>query len=72
MTDQLTPRQKISLLVKKHELGYMVNPGGAQFTNLQKGIKIHVFNHDYQQDYETLFSGLCALGLEQPSFPSEP
>jgi hypothetical protein len=42
MTDQLTPRQKISLLVKKHELGFMVNPGGAQFTNRQKGIKIHV------------------------------
>jgi hypothetical protein len=64
MTDQLTPRQKISLLVKKHELGYMVNPGGAAFTNSQKGIKIHVFAHDEQQDYEALLSGLRALGLE--------
>jgi len=71
MTDQLTPRQKISLLVKKHELGFMVNPGGAQFTNRQKGINIHVFAHDEQQDYEILLSVLCALGLEQPSPPSE-
>jgi hypothetical protein len=44
----------------------MVNPGGAQFTNRQKGIKIHVFAHDEQEDYEKLLSGLCALGLEQP------
>jgi len=71
MTDQLTPRQKISLLVKKHELDFMVDPGGAQFTNCQKGIKIRVLWYDEQRDYETLLSGLCALGLEQPSPPSE-
>ena len=72
MTDQLTPYQKICLLVKKYELGYLVNPGGATFTNYQRGIKIHVFAHDYQQDYETLLSGLCALGLEEPSPPFKP
>ena len=72
MTDHLTPHQKICLLVKKHELGYLVDPGGAMFINSQSKIKIHVFAHDYQQDYEQLLSGLCALGLEEPSPPFKP
>ena len=69
MTDHLTPYQKTCLLVKKHELGYLMDPGGAMFTNSQKGIKIRIIAHDYQQDYETLLNGLCALGLEEPSPP---
>jgi len=72
MTDQLTPRQKISSLVKKHELGFLLNPGGGQFTNSYRRINIQVCAHDEQQDYETLLSGLCALGLEQPSLPFKP
>ena len=72
MTDHLTPHQKICLLVKKHNLGFLCNPGGGQFTNADKRINIQVPYYDYQQDYEQLLSGLCALGLEEPSPPFKP
>ena len=65
-------RNKIMELVKKHDLGFLHNPGGGQFTNADKGINIQVPLCDYQQDYEQLLSGLCALGLEEPSPPFKP
>ena len=72
MADHLTHHQKICLLVQKHNLGFLCNPGGGQFTNADKGINIQVPYYDEQQDYEQLLSGLCALGLEEPSPPFKP
>jgi hypothetical protein len=70
MTQELTPNEKIGLLVKKHELGYLFDPGGTLFTNSEKGIKIRVPEYGTgQEDYEKLLNGLVALGLEEPLPP---
>lgn len=69
----ITPEQeeafwhgKIMELVKRHNLGFLYNPGGGQFLNREKGndIDIQVCNWDTKEDYETLLAGLRKLGLE--------
>ena len=57
-------RNKIMALVKKHDLGFLHNPGGGQFTNADKGINIQVPFYDYQEDYVVLLNGLLELGVE--------
>lgn len=58
-------RDKTIELAKKHELGFLVNPGGGQFVNPGKGINIQVSAMDDKDDYEHLFKGLQELGLEE-------
>jgi hypothetical protein len=65
MTQELTPCEKIDLLIKKHELGCLFDPGGTLLANSEKGIKIRIPDHGTEQeDYEKLLNGLRALGLE--------
>jgi hypothetical protein len=87
MTDQhdateiveLTPEQesfwyaKVMELVKRHNLGYLSNPGGGQFLNNQKypGINIQVCDWDSKEVYDGLIAGLRKLNLE-PSETSQP
>jgi len=56
---------KIASLCKKHNLGYLVNPGGAQFVNNAKHIDIQVLAYDDEEDYHTLFKALVSIGLEE-------
>jgi hypothetical protein len=72
MTQDLPPIEKIRLLVAKHKLGCLFDPGGAVFTNSEKRISIRIPAYDDQEDYETLLNGLVALGVEEPLPPSEP
>lgn len=51
-------------LVRRHNLGFLHNPGGGQFTNSEKGINIQVSAMDDQDDYKTILRGLQKLGLE--------
>ncbi len=57
--------EKIMVLVKKHNLGFLLNPGGGQFTNKEKGINIQVFANSEKEDYFKLKQGLIELGLEE-------
>ena len=52
-------------LVRKHNLGFIHNPGGGQFVNQEKGINVQVFAWDDKEDYETLLLGLQRLGIEE-------
>jgi len=76
---ELTPEQesfwhtKVMELVKRHNLGYLSNPGGGQFLNNQKypGINIQVCDWDRKEVYDGLIAGLRKLNLE-PSETSQP
>ena len=56
-------------LVRKHNLGFLFNPGGGQFTNQEKRINIQIPAWDDKDDFETLLRGLQKLGLE-PETPN--
>lgn len=59
---------KTMALVEKHNLGFLFNPGGGQFTNPDIGVNIHVAAYgDDEDDYKKLLAGLQKLGLEPPS-----
>ena len=56
---------KIMELVKKHQLGFLYNPGGGQFVRLgENPINIQVSAMDENEDYKELFKELIKLGLE--------
>lgn len=55
---------RIMELVKRHNLGFLHNPGGGQFLNRETGIDIQVCNYDTKEDHETLLAGLRKLNLE--------
>lgn len=52
------------MLVRKHGLGFLHNPGGGQFVNQEKGINIQVSFYEDKSDYYELLAGLQKLGLE--------
>jgi hypothetical protein len=51
-------------LAAKHQLGFLFNPGGGQFTNASKGVDIQITTENDRGDYHRLIKGLQALGLE--------
>lgn len=58
--------KKIMELVRRHNLGFLGNPGGGQFFNASKypAIDIQVSYYNFKEDYEQLLAGLRKLGLE--------
>ena len=74
---ELTPEQeslwyaKVMELVKRHNLGFLHNPGGGQFVNNRKGINIQVCDWDSKEVYDDLIAGLRKLNLE-PSETNQP
>jgi hypothetical protein len=53
------------VLVQKHNLGFLHNPGGGQFTRYEPSpINIQISAMDDEDDYKTLLRGLQKLGLE--------
>lgn len=54
-------------LVRKHNLSFLFNPGGGQFTRRNNGININiqVSAYDDEDDYKTLLRGLQKLELEK-------
>jgi len=58
-------------LVRKHNLGFLLNPGGGQFINQDKKINIQIQVWDDREDYKTLLRGLQKLGLEPEKELSE-
>jgi hypothetical protein len=56
-------------LAAKHQLGFLFNPGGGQFTNASKGVDIQITTENDRGDYHRLLKGLQALGLESQQEP---
>lgn len=69
MSDQIDTKNTnwhlmICKLAKKHNLGFLHNPGGGQFINPDKGVNIQISTYDNEKDYRKLLAGLQKLGLE--------
>ena len=61
--------EKTMELVRRHDLGFLSNPGGGQFLNASKNIDIQVSFWDTKEDYEQLLAGLRRLNLEPEGQP---
>jgi hypothetical protein len=63
--------KKIMVLVRRHKLGFLCNPGGGQLLNRSKDpeINIQVSYYSFKEDYEQLLAGLRKLGLEPEGEP---
>lgn len=56
---------KIVLLVNKHGLGYLHNPGGGQFTHQgTHDFNCQILTYDDKEDYFTLLKALKDKGWE--------
>ena len=74
MSDPNSPEQqealsKIKKLVAKHNLGYLFNPGGAEFLNDSHTFRCQIFAYDNVEDYTELLTGLRKAGMEEETQP---
>lgn len=65
MNEEYKP--KIEELMRKHNLGFLHNPGGGEFTHDHPSLRVPCqvpFMGDRREDYEALLGHLVAAGLE--------
>ena len=62
-------KAKIESLMRKHQLGFLYNPGGGEFTHshpqLRNPCQVSAYG-DYKEDYTQLMEHLINAGMESP------